>query len=173
MSLDDILATRLRLDPARSSAHWGVWEHKTLNIHRGVLCWRPAEEPATYGEVSAAVRAKVAECYKRSWWRGFGFGVLIEIERVVEGLDGASDDIDARNNRKGTWQWTVLAFREPRIAFGLHTWTFGYLTPIYELLVADYEAQGYRVGAFKKDKDALMRFLTTLSGLGLPEYKAR
>lgn len=35
--------------------------------------------------------------------------------------------------------------------------------------MADYEAQGYRVGAFKKEKDALMRFLTTLSRLGLPE----
>jgi len=39
--------------------------------------------------------------------------------------------------------------------------------------VADYEAQGYRVGAFRKEKDALMRFLATLFGLGLTEYETR
>ena len=173
MLLNAILETKLRHDPARSSGDWRVWEHKTLNIHRGVLCWRPAEEPATYGGVSAAVRAKVAECFKRSWWRGFGFGVVVELDRMPAGIEAADDDVDTRDNRKGTWQWSVLAFRQPQVALGVHTWTHGYLTDVYAGLLAHYQSQGYQTGIFKKEKDALMRFLTAVSGLGLPEHDAR
>ena len=169
VSLDHILEAKLRHDPARSSDAWGVWEHKTLNMHRGVLHWRPRDAPAAYGDVTSAVRAKVAECFKRSWWRGFGFGVVVELDRMPAGIEAADDDIDTRDNRKGTWQWSVLAFREPQVALGIHTWTHGYLTEVYTLLLAHYESQGYRVGGFTKEKDALLRFLSAVSGLGPPE----
>ena len=79
---DEIKVLQLKLQhrPTLSNDEWSVWEHKTWNIHRGVLCWRPMHEELTIDELATTVREKVERSFKRSWWRGFGFGVLVVLD---------------------------------------------------------------------------------------------
>ena len=59
-------------------------------------------------------------------------------------------------------------------AIGVHTWMEVALTPLYRALLADLRAQSYEVGNFKKEKDSLMWFLTSVSslkGLDMPEFR--
>ena len=106
MSVDSILQTRPRLRDDIVDTEWRLWEHKTLNIHRGVLHWRTAERLNGLG-VAERVREQVESRYRVSWWRGFGFGVLIESATAQEQLAGIGEWVDKRANGKGSWQWAV------------------------------------------------------------------
>ena len=77
MPIDDILSKKFKKVEAVASANWLVWERKTLNMHRAVLEWTPGGALKSYGEVSGAIRAEVAQRFKVSWWRGMGFGGVI------------------------------------------------------------------------------------------------
>jgi hypothetical protein len=170
-AIREILASRLRYDRERSNAEWSVWEHKTLNIHRGVLVWHPLHQVARYSEVTTAVRKKVAETFKRSWWRGFAFGVFAELPLLPEDVADCQTDIDVRENENGTWQWSFLACPTLKVSIGIHTWTAGYLSPVYQSLADHHKSEGYNVGNFKKEKDQLMAFLTAASGKKFKEYQ--
>lgn len=144
--------------------HWTLWEHKTINMHRAILHWSN-ESNLAYPAISDAIRNKIAEKYKVSWWRGFGFGVIIDVPTLPADVDTIDDSIDARDNNKGTWQWTILVCQEPKSIIAVHTWIAGFLTPIYEALLERYRIEGYEIGTFKKEKDKLMKFLTKVSAL--------
>jgi len=167
-----LIEDRLRYDEARSDGEWSVWEKKNLNIHRAVLRWHPGGAAGDYAAASAAVRDKVSRNFKRSWWRGFAFGVVLELPALPVDLPKCEADIDVRDNRKGTWQWTIVVCPAARVIAGVHTWTKGYLTPVYESVLDHYRAQEFEVGSFRKEKDKLMVFLTKMSGLALPEFEA-
>lgn len=174
MTLAEALQTHLRLREDAGDAEWQVWEHKTFNIHRGVLCWRPSRSHLSFAEMTALVRESVKAHYPVSWWRGFGFGVLIEARALPPDLADIDDAIATRAAEKGTWQWTVFACEPARTCIGVHTWTEGYLSPVYRQLIARYESLGWSVGSFKKEKDHLMQFLTAaarIKGHGLHEFE--
>lgn len=170
-TVKDILGGYLRHDPAKSDAQWTVWEHKTFNIHRGVLVWTPQRAVARYPEVSDAVRGKIATTFKPSWWRGFAFGVLAEVPALPLDARDCEMDVDVRDNSKGTWQWVLLACPAAQVAVGIHTWTAGYLSPVYLALAEHYRSLGCNVGSFKKEKDGLMAFLLAASGRRIQEFK--
>jgi hypothetical protein len=79
--------------------------------------------------------------------------------------------VDVRENEKGTWQWTLLACPAMKVAVGIHTWTSGYLSPVYQSLANHFKSEGYNVGNFKKEKDKLMAFLVAISGKKFEEYR--
>src|SRR6266496_3083085 len=160
MPIDDILSKKLRKVEAMSSAEWQVWEHKTFNMHRGVLEWTSGRILKSYGEASGAIRAEVAQRFKVSWWRGMGIGVVIYLNSPPEGITACLDDIDGRENSRGTWQWSIIVFRQSRVAVGVHMWMSGYLSTVYEQTLSRFESEGYRVASCKKEKDKLMQFLT-------------
>jgi len=168
MAVDDILRLKLKERSGLSEPEWAVWEHKTLNMHRAVLVWQPEQAPAEYAAVSALVRAKVGSLFKVSWWRGMGFGLVATLPSIPEGVEACVDDIDTRDNPKGTWQWSVLALPARGAVIGAHMWMHGYLSSTYEQLIQRYESEGSRVATFKKEKDKLMKFLTLAAPL--PEY---
>ena len=172
-AIQEILGSRLRHDSAPSDAEWSVWEHKTFNIHRGVLEWRPQNRLEQYSEVTTAVRGKVAETFKRAWWRGFAFGVLVELPQLPSDAADCGTDVDVRENSNGTWQWSLLVCPATKVAVGIHTWTSGYLSPVYQSLVDYFKSEGYNVGNFKRDKDKLMAFLVAASGRKFGEYQPR
>ncbi len=163
MSVGEILQSKLRPRESGSDPAWRVWEHKTFNIHRGVLHWRPAAESPTFDRISRSIREQVAASYRISWWRGFAFGALVEAPVVPEDVDAIESVIDVRVNAKGTWQWTILACPPARTVVGVHTWIEGYLSPVYRGLTDLYREQGYEVGTVRKEKDGLMKFLTTVA----------
>lgn len=165
MTPTNAFESRLRLRDEDTSPEWQVWERKTLNIHRGVLHWRPTDAHLTYTEMATEIRRTVKEKFKVSWWRGFGFGVLIDATAIPDDISAIEESVDARASSKGTWQWTVFACEPAQIAVGVHTWTEGYLSPVFRDLLAGYESQGWTVGRFKKEKDALIKFLMAAARL--------
>ncbi len=168
MSVDDILKLKLKKRSDVSDREWTVWEHKTLNMHRVVLVWQPEQSPSQYSKIPEIVRAKVEALFKVSWWRGMGFGLVAILPSAPNGVKVCVDDIDTRENSKGTWQWSVLHFQEHGAVIGAHMWMQGYLSSTYQQLIQSYESDGNKVATFKKEKDKLMKFLT--SAVLLPEY---
>ena len=158
-----ILESKLQREPSLSGGAWSVWEHKTWNVHRGVLCWTPEATEIGADELAAAVRQKVEQSFRRSWWRGLGFGVLTELAAAPDRFKTIDQHIDAMQNSKGTWQWSILAFPEVKAAIGVHTWTAGYLSTVFTDLLEAYKAHGFRSRSFKKEPGKLLQFLLAAS----------
>src|SRR3954469_7232757 len=134
MNVEEALAPRLHRRDDLSNGEWSLWEHRTWNMHRGVLHWRPRQDPAGWSEVELAVRERVRPAYRPSWWRGFAFGVVAEVGKMPADAGSALGALDTRNNRRGTWQWAVLVARQEWLAVGLHTWMEGYLSEPFRAL---------------------------------------
>lgn len=98
-----------------------------------------------------------------------GFGFVGVFPSLPKGMEACVDDIDVRENAKGTWQWSVICLRNEKVAVGAHMWMQGYLTPVYQHILSHLETDGYKVESFKKEKDKLMKFLTY--ALHLPEFQ--
>ncbi len=175
LSKFEIIESSLPKHMKQNDEDWTLWEHKTLNIHRAILHWSPISK-LTYPDISEAVRNKINKKFKVSWWRGFAYGIIIDVPSMPDGIDIIDDSIDTRDNKNGTWQWIVLECLEPKSIVAVHTWMSGFLTPIYESLLSNYRSQGYEVGDFKKEKDKVMNFLTKVSalkGVHFQEYKPK
>ena len=43
MSVAEVIGAQLRPRGHNLGPEWHLWEHKTLNIHRGVLHWQPVD----------------------------------------------------------------------------------------------------------------------------------
>lgn len=169
MQIRELLEQRLKPCTEIPDSEWQVWEHKTLNMHRAVLEWTPHRALRNYGEVSGSIRAEVARRFKVSWWRGMGFGAVVYLPFPPDEMATCVDDIDVRQNSKGTWQWSIFVLKESRAVLGVHMWMSGYLSSVYELVLSQCETEGYQVATFKKDKDKLMQFLTSIHRF--PEYE--
>lgn len=151
------------------------WEYKTFNIHRGVLYLCP-KFSINYSRFAEEVRQKLLSRYKVSWWRGFAFGVVLEVKSIPDDLQTIIDSIDVRNNKKGTWQWVILICHEQKITIAVHTWMAGLLTPVYQEVLKICKSSGYEVKNIKKEKDKVMNFLIKISrlkGLSFKEYEPK
>ena len=171
----EIIESSLPKHFRQEEGNWTFWEHKTINIHRSILHWS-ANSELSYPAISDAVRVKIKEKYKASWWRGFAYGAIIDVPTTPDGIDNIGESIDNRDNKNGAWQWIILVCQESKSVVAIHTWTVGFLTPIYEAIIARYRSDGYNVGVFKKDKDKLMQFLTKMSalkGVHFQEYEPK
>ena len=167
--LDDIIQSRLQA--IRSLPEWSFWEHKTLNVHRGVVRWRPQAAPESAAQVERSVRAAVGMTYRISWWRGFGFGVLLELDHCPEALAEVANLIDVYSRRRGVWQWTILMITRQKAAFGVHAWTEGYLAPVYRNLIDCLRGQGWTCQSHKRDWGRWMRFLRAVSRPPVLEWR--
>jgi hypothetical protein len=167
MTIAQIIEREIRLRPRVDvpDRDWQLWESKTWNIHRGVLYRRLTGTPRAWVEVVSEVREKVASCFRIGWWKGFGFGVLIESDFIPRDLAELGETIDSRASRKGTWQWTVFACEPSRLAVGVHMWEEGRMSPLYRNLLAHYRALGFEAESFTKEMDRLMKWLTLPSRL--------
>lgn len=159
MSIDNILQEKLRLREDCSDLAWRLWERKSLNMHRGVLHWRPPGSRVTCSDLALRVREHVAANYRIAWWRGFAFGVVAEFSELPDDLLSLGDFVDVRNNTMGTWQWTILVCHRTKTVIGVHTWFSGFLTSTYRAILAQHQGSDFATGSFKKEKDRLMAFL--------------
>jgi hypothetical protein len=163
MSVEEVLQSKLCIRES-SIEECQVWEHKTFNTHRGVLHLRFTESQSLF-QMSETVTQRVSELFRVSWWRGFGFGAVLESPNIPEDVATIDSYIHTRAKSKATWQWIILTCPTAETAIGVHTWVEGYLTPVFRRLLDHYESLGYQVGSFKKEKDQLMQFLTTAASL--------
>jgi len=144
---------------------WLFWERRTLNMHRLVGLWKEYRQFSAAPELEAEVRAAVAGNFKRSWWRGLGYGVVADVATIALSPEDVKSLVDVRENPKGTLQWIVLAASGGGVAFGVHTWIEGYLSPVYRGVLRELADSGFQVASLRKEKDGLMRVLTDITGL--------
>lgn len=156
--LSALTAGRLRPREDIPESDWRFWERRNLNIHRVVALWTGGASAAR--EIGTQTRATLGRRFRRAWWRGLGFGVVVEVRDLERFPEEFQDLVDGRENPKGTWQWVILVSRSRRKAAGIHTWIEGYLSPVYRGLLGRLEEEGYEIESVRKEKDGLMRFLT-------------
>jgi hypothetical protein len=163
--IPEILGPKYRPVEPSPGPQWMFWQMKNLNAHRALIYWKPNGVPSV-DEIESEVRSKVREVLRKSWWRGLAFGVVIDLKELPDTADGLVDHIDGRANSKGVWQWSVVCARDLQLTVGVHTWMHVMTTPFYMGLLGYFDSQGFGIGDFKKEKDKLLRFLTTVGGAG-------
>jgi hypothetical protein len=160
--LPEFIGARLKPWTVDLPPSWQLWQYKSLNMHRGVIHWDATSITCTLTEIRDQIRTVVRDRFRPSWWRGFGFGVIVSLNHVDESFKGVADLVDVRNNGKGTWQWIVLHFPASQAALGVCTWTEGFLAPVYRDLLSALRNSGFTCESYQKDMDALMKGLTAI-----------
>ena len=174
VSVEEVMRSRLYLREDILETEWRLWEHKTLNIHRGVLHWRPTDQFSSLTQMSERVREQAESRFRVAWWRGFAFGALIEAETIPRIFPpwrtGSTHGRTGGGHGSGR-----SASATAEVAVGVHTWTEGLLSPVYRDLLDCYGSLNYEVGSFRKEKDQFMKFLTAaarLKGFRFTEFEA-
>jgi hypothetical protein len=160
--LPEFVGARLKPLTVDLPPSWQLWQHKSLNMHRGVIYWDATSATPTLFEIRDQVRSVVRDHFRPSWWRGFGFGAIISLNHVDDAFKDAADLVDVRNNRKGVWQWLVLHYPKLQSATGICTWRFEYLRPVYQDLLSALQDSGFACASQQKDMDALAQRLFAL-----------
>jgi hypothetical protein len=153
---------------------WTFWELRTLNRHRVVGLLTEYRTFADVGDLEAEVRAAISGNFKRAWWRGLAYGVVAEVGPLAWKPDDLEPLIDIYENRKGVFQWLVLAAPDGHSAIGAHTWESVFLSPVYREVLAALTAGSYRVATAVKGKGGVWKFLTGVSdlqGVSFPEFR--
>lgn len=153
---------------------WTFWELRTINRHRVVGLLDEYRTFADVRDLEAEVRAAITGNFKRSWWRGLAYGVVAEVEPLAWRPDDLEPLIDIYENRKGVFQWLVLAAPDGRRAIGAHTWETVFLSPVYREVLATLTANGYQVATAVKGMGGLWKVLTGVSelqGVSFPEFR--
>lgn len=161
-SVHDFIGSRLRPLSTDLPRGWQLWQQKSLNLHRGVIHWQIGSAKLTLPEIRDRVRTVVREQFRPRGFRGFGFGVVLSLTDVDDSLKHAGNLVDVRNNSQGVWQWIVLHLPEVRAAAGICTWSKGYLSSVYDGLLASLHDSGYDCESHQKDMDAFMKRLTAI-----------
>lgn len=167
--LGELVAGRLSPRADIREPDWSFWEKRNLNLHRVVALCRYA--PPTARELAARCRDTLGLHFRCAWWRGLGFGVVVELRDAAGFPDEYLPLVDGRANAQGTWQWVILVSRARRLAWGLHTWIEGYLSPVYRGLLNRLEEQGFAIESARKEKDGLMKLLTATRPGRFPEFE--
>ena len=153
-----------------SEPSWHFWERRNLNLHRVVGLWSCRGERLDARTLAASVRTTLRAHFRRSWWRGLGFGIVVESDDVLLSPEDSGELIDGRENAQGTWQWLVQVAPPRRAAVGVHNWVEGFLSPIYRDLLGEL-ARGNQVISLRKERDGLMRLLTSVKPGVFPEFR--
>ena len=142
-SLESIISTKLEL--LKSIEGVQLWEYKTFTIHRGVVSLRLLQRGDNVSTLKSDIRQLVLANYKRSWWRGFGFGAIVYVSNFTasEKLEELYELIDTRDNKKGAWQWLMLIDKSSKEFTCVHMHMKGYLSSIFMNVIEFYENQGF------------------------------
>jgi hypothetical protein len=125
-----------------------LWEHKTFNIHRGLIFLKATQQE--FSELRVVVDNFVKKYYHPSWWRGFAYGVVIESRTPIE-TNILSEIIDNYAKNKGTLQWVINYSEKEMSLTSTHMWTSGYLFPLYLSLLNSFKHHNYNIKqSFKK-----------------------
>ena len=168
------LRRNLRQRSNLNEADWTFWELRNLNMHRVVGLLSGQRHLASPRDLEIEIRETVARNFKRSWWRGLAYGIVVEAAPTAWTPEDLKSPVDIYENSKGVLQWVILASRDSRSAIGVHTWEETYLSPVYRDTLHVLTAAGYRLAMAVKGKDGLLKFLTGVSGLKgvtFPEFR--
>ena len=147
-----------------TEAGWSFWELRTLNMHRVVGLLRAHRQFDNPRDLEQDVRSAVGRHFKRSWWRGMAYGIVIEAASL-QSFDGLQEVVDARDNSKGTFQWVVLLAPDAPVVIGVHTWIEGFLSPVFRNTLDALRRERFDVTSVTRPKDGLMTALTEVADL--------
>ena len=116
-------------------------------------------------ELNDEIRGVLSRQFRRSWWRGIAYGVVVDVSTVSLKPDDLKALVDVRENSRGDVQWVVLTAVDRQVAVGVHTWIEAYLTPAYQAILLSLQSAGFRITSVKREKDGLMKFLTGVADL--------
>jgi hypothetical protein len=142
---------------------WTFWELRTINKHRVVGLLNEYRQFANARDLEWEIRGAVSRNFKASWWRGMAYGVVAQVSAISLKPDDLKILVDVRENPKGTLQWVILAASHAPVAIGVHTWMEAYLSPVYRGTLQTLAGAGYRVSSATRDKDGLMKLLTSVA----------
>jgi hypothetical protein len=169
-AISSLTQGRLGLRDDVAEPDWTYWERRNLNMHRIVGLWTPGGSIGVE-ELRVQTRAALGRHFRRAWWRGLAFGVVVEVPELALSASDIVELVDLRENTKGTWQWIVLVSRSKKEGLGVHTWMETYLSPVYRNLLGGLQASGYEVASVRREKDGLMKILTAASRRPLPNFR--
>jgi len=144
---------------------WTFWELRTFNRHRVVGLFEAHRSFGSVGELDDEIRGVLSREFKRSWWRGIAYGVVVDVSTISLKPDDLKALVDVRENSRGDVQWVVLTAVDRQVAVGVHTWIEAYLTPAYQAILLSLKSAGFRITSVKREKDGLMKFLTGVADL--------
>jgi len=175
-SLIAAAAAQRKLRPRDDLAEpdWHFWELRNLNMHRVAGLLQADRQFAEVSELEAEIRGAIARNFKRAWWRGLAYGIVVEGAPTSWTPDDLKSMVDIYENSKGVLQWVILTAREEPSAIGVHTWMESYLSPVYRAVLDGLRASGYRLTTAIKGKDGLLKFLTGVSaarGVAFPDFR--
>jgi len=160
------IVSEKRLRPRRDVAEqgWSFWELRNLNMHRVVGYHRALRRYSEPRELERDIRATVSRHFKRSWWRGMAYGVVVH-PVSLDSLASVLDIVDNRDNRRGTLQWVVAISPDSRAAVAVHTWIEGYLSPVYRQILERLERERVDVSSMTRPRDGLAGVLFDVADL--------
>jgi len=156
----DQKSMRQRSDLARRD--WTFWELRNLNMHRVVGLLQTDRRLTDARTLDAELRGELARSFKRAWWRGIAYGVVVKADVPALTTEDLKILVDERENSRGTMQWVVLVSNAGQ-ATGVHTWIEGFLSPVYRTVLEALSRSGCRISSVMKEKDGLMRVLTAVA----------
>src|SRR5215469_9698256 len=146
-----------------SEPGWTFWELRNINIHRVVGLATEYRQFAGASDLGQEIRTVLERNFKRAWWRGIAYGVVMELSAVSLAANDLKMLVDIRDNPKGDLQWVVLVSSDVRTVLGVHTWIEGFLSPVYRDVLQTLAAGGYHVASIMREKDGLLKFLTAVA----------
>lgn len=152
---------------------WTFWERRTLNLHQVVGLSRSAPSYPNVRCLDAALRGTFSRNVRRAWWRGIGYGAVVNAGALRAATNDLKVLVDAREKSRGTMQWVVLVSADGQTVTGVHTWIEGFLSPVYRTILAALAGQGCHVSSVMKGKDGLMRVFTALADDRRPNHRSR
>jgi hypothetical protein len=144
---------------------WTFWELRTLNRHRVVALFKAHRSFASVHELNDEIRGVLSREFRRSWWRGIAYGVVVDVSTISLKPDDLKALVDVHENSRGDVQWVVLTALDRQVAVGVHTWIEAYLSPAYQAILLSLQSARFRITSVKREKDGLMKFLTGVADL--------
>jgi hypothetical protein len=159
--------------PRHGGGYCSLWEYRSLNMHRGViLVERPGE--ITAEAIVKEIHTKVGSEFNLAWaWlRGFAFGAVVSTSGIPENLDRLVNCIDRYDRSAGVFQWLVHISDTPPMAFGIHMWAEGYLTPTFRRIVQSLRKLELECPTFVDDKGPFFEFVKVIGKLKTAEFRS-
>src|SRR5262252_5298457 len=80
---------------------WTFWELRTLNRHRVVGLFKARRPFASIQELDQEIRGVLSREFKRSWWRGIAYGVVVDVSTISLKPEDLKALVDVRENSQG------------------------------------------------------------------------
>lgn len=164
--MQPVLPAEFRHTVLNEEAYRDLWVYKTWNRHCAILRTVGRSAQFDADAYAAEARNRIVDLTRPNILRGLAFGTILELDEVPPHLESLADAVDTRQRSRSVWQWITVLLPRQQIALGIQTWMHVFLTQYQQGILEAHREAGWEVREFKKEKDAVLKFLLTISGRG-------